>query len=267
MRALNDDEGANGTPRLPGDCGGNAAAARRRVSRKAVLCLDTNYLSNLAKARNGLSLPAEAVPLWQELFSALEDAVWGDRIVCPGFEVQIEEAEFDNRIALPVWIVMRALSLGLQFHSHDGIIVRQVEDAACRFLGRELPPRLPWEEALQDDPDLPATELSRRARERSFMPPLHPPDVVARRRAEKERRTSWLEGVVVVGNEGTAGRRVESVKRSLLARWLARDAFRDLLETARADRPPQDPERWQAVQEYAGLVGRLEEAGLERARM
>ncbi len=267
MRALNDGERASGPHRLPGDYGGAAAAARRRVSRKAVLYLDTNYLSNLAKVRGELSLPVEAVPFWQELFSALEDAVWGDRIVCPGFDVQIEEAEFDDRIALPVWIVMRALSLGLQFHSHDSLFVRQVEDAAYRFLGRELPARLPWEEALQDDPDLPATELSRRARERPFMLPLHPPDVVARRRAEKERRVSLLGGVVADGNRGAAERRIESMKRSLLAHWLARDAFRNLLETARADRPPQDPERWQAAQEYAGLIGRLEEAGLKRARM
>ena len=267
MRALNDDEGASVTHRLPGESRGDAPAARRRVSRKVVLCLDTNYLSNLAKARSGLSLPAEAIPLWQELFSALEDAVWGDRIVCPGFDVQIEEAEFNDRIALPVWTVMRALSLGLQFHSHEGIIVRQVEDAAYRFLGRELPGRLPWENALQGDPDLPATELSRWARERPFVPPLHPPEVVARRRAEKERRASSLGGVVADGNWGAAGSRVESMKRSLLAQWLARDAFRDLLETARADRPPQDPERWQTVQEYAGLIGRLEEAGLGRARM
>ena len=267
MRALNDEEGAGGLQRLPGEWRGDVAATRRRFSRKAVVCLDTNYLSNLAKARSGLSLSAEAVPFWQELFSALEDGVWRDRIVCPGFDVQIEEAEFDDRIALPVWIVMRALSLGLQFRSHDSLIVRQIEDAAYRFLGLELPARLPWEDMLQDDPDLPATELSRRARERPFMPPLHSPDVVARRRAEKERRASWLESAVEDGNRGLAGRPAESVKRLLLARWLVRDAFWDLFETARADRLPQDPERWQAVQEYAGLIGRLEESGLQRARM
>jgi hypothetical protein len=267
MRAPNDDEGAGGPRRLPGDCRGDAATTGRRLCRKAVLCLDTNYLSNLAKARSGLSLPAEAVPFWQELFSALEDAVWGDRIVCPGFDVQIEEAEFDDRIALPVWIVMRALSLGLQFHSRDSLIVRQVEDAAYRFLGRELPSRLPWEEAFQDDPDLPATELSRRARERPFMPPLHSPDVVARRRAEKEQRMSSLRSIVEGVNDSAAARQVESVKRTLLARWLAPNAFRDLIETARADRPPHDPERWQAAREYTGLTRRLEEAGLERTRM
>ncbi len=247
--------------------GGSFAPGAERVCARTVICLDTNYLSNLAKARGDWHLPDDTTAVWRELLSVLEDAVWGDRIVCPGFDVQIEEAEFNDRIALPVWTVMRALSLGLQFHSHEGIIVRQVEDAAYRFLGRELPGCLPWENALQGDPDLPATELSRGARERSFVPPLHPPEVVARRRAEKERRASSLGGVVADANWGAAGSRVESMKRSLLSQWLARDAFRDLLETARADRPPQDPERWQTVQEYAGLIGRLEEAGLGRARM
>ncbi|HHE41768.1 MAG TPA: hypothetical protein ENL12_03895 [Dehalococcoidia bacterium] len=134
-----------------------------RVCRKPVLSLDTSYLSNLARARHGEGLPLHVLEAWTELLHALTEAVWDDRLVCPAFNVQVEEVEMDDRIAGPAWVVLRSLSLGLAFHTLDGIVARQVEDVARRFLQLPSADEPPWRRVVQSDPDLPATEMSRQA--------------------------------------------------------------------------------------------------------
>ncbi|MBN1857396.1 MAG: hypothetical protein JW846_10655 [Dehalococcoidia bacterium] len=252
---------------LPKTDGGTAGGLSGRACRKMVLCLDTNYLSNLAKAHGDRHLPDEFAGLWRELRSVLEEAVWSDRLVCPGFNIQIEEAEFDDRLALPVWTMMRALSLGVQFLSHDDIVARQVEDAAYRFLGQEPPPRLPWENVFQHDPDVPAVELSRRARARPFVPPFHSPDEIARRRVER----TVNPGAAMNGTDSPSGRDARSLmdseQRALVARWFSREVIRDLIESVRADRPPQDLARWNTSLQHVDLIGRLRQAGMNVGRM
>ena len=237
--------------------GGTAAGLSGRTCRKMVLCLDTNYLSNLAKARSDLYLSEEDASLWRELLSVLENAVWSDLLICPGFDVQIEEAEFDDRLALPVWTMMRALSLGVQFLPHDSIIARQVEDAGYRFLSQEPPAHLPWDRILQGDPDASAVELSRRARSRPFVPPFHSPEEVARRRAAK------TESLLAERHGGGLG----AEQRALVARWFSRDALRDLIDSVRADCPPQDMARWRSTLEQVDTVGVLRQAGMTAGRM
>ncbi|MFW6056144.1 MAG: hypothetical protein ACOC9B_02375, partial [Chloroflexota bacterium] len=130
---------------------------------KPVLSLDTNYLSNLARARKGEGLPVHVLDVWKDLWNALTDAVWDDRLICPGFNIQVEELQMDDRIAAPGWVVMRSLSLGLAFHTFDGIVARQVEDVARRFMQKHPVEGPAWKRAMQEDPDLPATEMSLRS--------------------------------------------------------------------------------------------------------
>ena len=236
------------------------------TGRKTVLCLDTNYLSNLAKARGVGHLPDEVASLWQELSSVLEDAVWSDLLICPGFDIQIKEAEFDDRLALPVWTMMRALSLGVQFLSHDDIVAGQVEDAAYRFLGQEPPVRLPWERVFQHDPDVPAVELSRRVRARPFAPPFHSPDVIARRRAKKNENAfaTRHESGPLTGSAFQS--RMDAERRALVSRWFSRDVLLEMVDSLRADRPPQDIAKWRTTLQSVDLLGRLRQAGMTAGR-
>jgi len=139
-----------------------------RFSRKPMLLLDTNYLSNLARVRLEACLSPRVMDAWKGLLDALVQAVWDDRLACPGFNVQVEELEMDDRIAGPALVVLRSLSLGLAFRTLDGIVARQVEDVALRWLQRPPVEGPPWRQVMQDDPDTPAIELSRRMRTRPF---------------------------------------------------------------------------------------------------
>ncbi len=141
----------------------DTASRHVAVAGKPVLSLDTNYLSNLARARKGEGLPSHVLDVWQDLLDVLTDAVWDDRLICPGFNIQVEELEMDDRIAAPAWVVMRSLSLGLAFHTFDGIVARQVEDVARRFMQKPPVEEPAWKRVMQEDPDLPAAEMSLRS--------------------------------------------------------------------------------------------------------
>ncbi len=141
----------------------NEVSRQVNVTGKSVLSLDTNYLSNLARARKGEGLPAHVLDVWKDLLDALTDAVWDDRLICPGFNIQVEELQMDDRIAAPGWVVMRSLSLGLAFHTFEGIVARQVEDVARRFMQKPPVEEPAWKRVLQEDPGLPATGMSLRS--------------------------------------------------------------------------------------------------------
>ena len=140
-----------------------AASRRQPVADKPVLSLDTNYLSNLARARKDEGLPSHVLDVWKDLLDALIDAVWDDRLICPGFNIQVEELEMDDRIAASAWVVMRSLSLGLAFHTFDGIVARQVEDVVRKFMQQPPVEEPAWKRVMQEDPDLPAAEMSLRS--------------------------------------------------------------------------------------------------------
>lgn len=242
---------------LDSDAIGEQEAWPKRISRKAVLSLDTNYLSNLARARLREGLPSHVLDSWVKLLSALTEAVWDDRLVCPGFNVQVEELEMDDRIVGPACVILRSLSLGLVFHSLDGIVARQVEDVALRYLQRAPVAGPAWSRVLQDDPDLPAVELSRRAR--SSLPfTMCDPQAIEKHRQGREClgvREGVTGPVLDVVLHGAAVESRLAFARLIIGRRI-RDAFAGL--DAAVTPWPLDSR----AAEWSGLASRVRSAGM-----
>lgn len=123
---------------------------------RTLIYLDLNYLSNIAKARSDSPTSKGEGQFWISLFDVLKRAVLSDRAACPEFELQRDEAEFDQRIEHAVWEVICELSMGLEFLPWERVLESQIEDAAHRFVGKNPPPREPWQSAFKSDPDAPA---------------------------------------------------------------------------------------------------------------
>jgi hypothetical protein len=229
-----------------------------RLCRKPLLSLDTNYLSNLARARLGEGLAGHVLEAWRELLAALVEGVWEDRLVCPAFNVQVEELAMDDRISGPAWTVLRSLSLGLAFYSLDGIVARQVGHVAAGFLGCEASDGPAWRTALQEDPDVPAVELSRRARGRGFPFPLSDRQEVERRRHAQ-------------GGFGLCGDLPASVREAILcgsatdgrlafAQLIIGRRMRDAFTSQGVTGAPWPLDGGTA--EWSGLVARLRQVGM-----
>ena len=78
--------------------------------------------------------------------------VLADRIACPEFALQREEASFDTRIDEAVGRIIDELSRGLKFNTWKEILNLQIEDAAFKFLGKAPPQREIWEIAFASNP-------------------------------------------------------------------------------------------------------------------
>lgn len=120
-----------------------------------IVYLDQNYLSNMAKARFSSLKNQDDHKFWLSLFNELKAAVSADTIACPELEFQREEAEFDKRIEYAVWQVICELSLGLEFLPWETIVELEIEDAACKFLGKNSSRRRSWQTAFKSNPQDP----------------------------------------------------------------------------------------------------------------
>lgn len=121
----------------------------------AVIYLDQNYLSNMAKAHFGSSMNKGEGEFWSSLFNGLKRAILADKVACPELEFQRDEAEFDKRIEYAVWQVICELSLGLEFLPWETILELEIEDAAFKFLGKNSPRRRSWQSAFKSNPQDP----------------------------------------------------------------------------------------------------------------
>jgi hypothetical protein len=117
-----------------------------------VIYLDEMYLSNMAKAQLGSLTDQYECEFWLSLLEELKDKVLADRIACPEFAFQREEASFDTRIDETVGRIIDELSRGLKFNTWKEILNLQIEDAAFKFLGKAPPQRETWEIAFPSNP-------------------------------------------------------------------------------------------------------------------
>jgi len=122
------------------------------MNRHTVIYLDTNYLSNMAKAQLGSLTDQDECEFWLSLLEELKDEVLADRIACPEFAFQREEASFDTRIDEAVGRIIDELSRGLKFNTWKDILNLQIEDAAFKFLGKDPPQREMWTTAFTSNP-------------------------------------------------------------------------------------------------------------------
>lgn len=122
------------------------------MSWHTVVYLDQNYLSNMAKAQLGSLTDQDECEFWLSLLEELKGKVLADRIACPEFAFQREEASFDTRIDEAVGIIIDELSRGLKFNAWKEILNLQIEDVAFKFLGKDPPQREMWEIAFTSNP-------------------------------------------------------------------------------------------------------------------
>jgi len=122
------------------------------MSWHTVVYLDQNYLSNMAKAQLGSLTDQDECEFWLSLLEELKTKVLADRIACPEFAFQREEASFNTRIDEAVGRIIDELSRGLKFNTWKEILNLQIEDAAFKFLGKAPPQREMWEIAFASNP-------------------------------------------------------------------------------------------------------------------
>lgn len=118
----------------------------------AIVYLDQNYTSNMAKARCGFMKNKDEAKFWDSLFDDLKRAVFADRIACPESEFHLTEAKYDERLWEPIIEIVRTLSGGLQLRPWKNILESQVKDAARQFLGKQPEKREDWSIAFESDP-------------------------------------------------------------------------------------------------------------------
>lgn len=135
------------------------------MSRHTVVYLDQNYLSNMAKARLGSLTDQDECEFWLSLLEELKTKALADRIACPEFAFQREEASLDTRIDEAVGRIIDELSRGLKFNMWKEILNSQIEDAAFKFLDKAPPQKEMWEIAFSSSP---------KASIKSRMPGGHP---------------------------------------------------------------------------------------------
>ncbi len=122
------------------------------MSSHTIVYLDQNYLSNMAKIRLGIPMDKGESEFWQLLFDDLRTAVLANKIACPKSEFHRREAQLNRRIEDALERIINELSLGLEFNPFDTILGLQIEDAACRFLGKSSPQLKTWSIAFNSDP-------------------------------------------------------------------------------------------------------------------
>ena len=167
------------------------------MSRHTVIYLDTNYLSNMAKAQLGSITDQVECKFWLSLVEELKDKVLSDAIACPESPFQREEASFDARIEEAVGRIIDELSRGLKFNTWKEILNLQIKDAAFKFLGKAPPQREIWEIAFTSNP-----QASVRSRVRGGHPytnwevddsPLLQNEIVKYKRQQKARWVAYAE--------------------------------------------------------------------------
>jgi len=148
-----------------------------------IVYLDQNYLSNMAKARDGAIEDKNQSTFWVSLFEYLHETVRADRIVCPKSIFHAIEAMFDSRWETSINEVIDVLSDGLEFSLWDDILRLNILDAARQFLGKPVDNKLPLEEIFNSDP---YTLAKNRTRNKQINDLLSlPEDVVNRERRRK----------------------------------------------------------------------------------
>jgi len=167
------------------------------MNRHTVIYLDTNYLSNMAKAQLGSITDQVECKFWLSLLEELKDKVLSDAIACPEFPFQREEASFDTRIDEAVGVIIDGLSRGLKFNTYKEILDLQIEEAAYKFLGKDPPQREIWAIGFTSNP-----QASVRSRVQGGYPypnwgvgasPLSENEIAEYRRQQKARWAAYAE--------------------------------------------------------------------------
>ena len=201
-----------------------------------IVYLDVNYLSNLAKARSNYSPEDHDSQFWSLLFDDIREAVLADRVACPELDLQRDEASFDSRIEPVVWEILGELSLWLEFRPSERIMQQQIEDAAFRFMGKELPERESWVVAFRSDPQ---EAVARR------MQALGPvkvhlswsPRIVEHDRRVREKGRDTREGLLKLPAHASFRKELLAQKVGLVDHILGRANMQMILEQWQSDQP------------------------------
>ena len=132
---------------------GRVASSTLGVKKK-IVCLDTNFVSDMAKARLGLIQDARG-RLLQDVWSLLASLVSENKIVCPyGVFHDMESELCADELRNEIRGAISVLSGGIHWHHWQTILAKQVMSALHSYSGRdgELAAR-DWREALSEDPD------------------------------------------------------------------------------------------------------------------
>ncbi|MBM2827339.1 MAG: hypothetical protein HW403_1403, partial [Dehalococcoidia bacterium] len=107
------------------------------MAQKPILYLDQPYLSNMAKAKFGLSNSMSMADgkFYNSLYDAIHDAVFSDRLVCAGSDYQLAEASLDDRLEEAIGRVRSDLIGGLSFLDFYTLLTGQVVEDALHNAG------------------------------------------------------------------------------------------------------------------------------------
>ena len=122
--------------------------------KKKIVCLDTNFVSDMAKSRLGLIQDARGY-LLRDLYSRLASLVSDNKIVCPCSVFHDVESQLcPDELMDEIRGAISVLSGGIRWHHWQTILAKQVMSALHSYSGRdgELAAR-DWREALSEDPD------------------------------------------------------------------------------------------------------------------
>jgi hypothetical protein len=131
--------------------------------RKAVVYLDQNFASNLAKALYLRDWKDTLADFYRELNDLLSDLTNRDRIICPTSPFHSEESELNQRVKDFIWHFVEQLGYGLSFKPSAEIRKYQVITAAQAYCGLPAKQRSAWMIAFNRDPHVPVGQLSRPA--------------------------------------------------------------------------------------------------------
>ena len=125
---------------------------RQRRGSKPVVYLDQNWISNITKAHEESDAFSEK-DYYMGLFSAIQEGVTNNRLVCPTSSFHESEASYGSRVKDSLWYVARLLSRELSFNSSIQINYQQLIEAASEFANLNLPDVPWWAIPFNRDPD------------------------------------------------------------------------------------------------------------------
>jgi len=221
----------------------------------------------MAKARCGCIKDEDEAKFWQSLFDDLKEAVLADKITCPELEFHRTEAGYDRRLEIPIIETIDELSWGLQFHPWRSILESQIEDAARKFLDKQLEEREPWAIAFESDPQAPVESrmqdvLGTRGRIRVHIP--LPDEVVEQDRQRKLEFAHEAQRLLKeYSNSPLAwSELVLQSKRSFMDGFLGKTARQSIAQQSQEDSPLSQQRALDRYNELVDLFNRLREIGI-----
>src|SRR2546425_3364658 len=115
-------------------------------TRKLIVYIDQNVISNIVKAKEGSISRPDLVALFDTLNAGMRD----EKLVCPRSWFHREEGSLTS-LDTGIQRYLRFISQ-LDFEPPFELEKRQFFNAACAFLGR-APQYTGWKECLESDPD------------------------------------------------------------------------------------------------------------------